>query len=301
MRYVYIVLVLSLMNMRTANAMEGRFDPANDHLSDDGRQEYRQKYPDVFCYPQSVLSFINSSLNSKKPKTFASRSLVFHEQRIRDVVEHLKSLIIFGDDPGSILVILALDGTITDTQMPVDDPKLRAGVDELLYFIKQEKINIIFSSAWNDPIESALTYRKLGLDKFFGYLGFSLEQQEIPLSNIQYYSMGPLCGIRQKHEQWFKHKALASLLFYSERQIKNLKHVIFVDDNERNIELFNEEISLIGLPQDSQIVLFHLKPPVQSAQEESSDESLEICTDESSESSTIEIEIASDILSSFLQ
>lgn len=183
---------------------------------------------------------------------------------ISEVRAYISKLIESGTHPTQILVILDLDGTITNDREPCEDneeAEFRIDADFLLLECFAKGVEFIITSAGADPQRSVNTLIKLEQSAMFN--GEALQLVDIGYGQRQFegYAIGRVVGLREKGQKYYRLKALAPRLFYKPEQLLSFKHVVFADDSKLNVVPFIEEIGNLGLSPNTVVQAFYLCPP----------------------------------------
>lgn len=168
-----------------------------------------------------------------------------------------------GIAPSEICVVLDVDGTLTQNREPSGDPaivKERGMARAVVKALVDKGITVVFSSAWPNFknnyqkqgfIETMQRLMKLNFgipDLFSSGEGYAGGETVIPGEDVCYYVKdGHVVSVTNAANRSFgdgyaRAKYLAPFLFYPD-QAKNLKVILFADDDLRNTLKFRNGIN----------------------------------------------------------
>ena len=205
----------------------------------------------------SIVLFGSSTLSLKAAVLqFDKISKVGDYIKTTESNEHIK--------PEQILLILDVDGTLTSEGTPEEGEtaKPRGNAVSLMKAFKAEGINLVASSAWDDFKSVLVRINDIGLSDTFGVdakHGQIVNKKEKFPSNedklsvdIHWFGIGNVVSVQDPKvdDEFFRQKALAPYLIpaLAEKLKKQeIKHVVFVDDSEGNIEIFHQDVERFKL------------------------------------------------------
>jgi len=196
-------------------------------------------YLRLFFYATLPASF-PSLVFATPPETITS--LITIKDKVNSLLEQ-------GAESEDIVVVWDCHGVITAQGMPKKGVKMTLSPDvlDVLEYLNIEKIPQIIATAWHDPYEVQKDLERLQVASYFE----AEKVKKKSLKNIalgknramalQGYKIGRLIALRKYEyfpEPFFYKKAFGAEWCFPEN---NFKHIIFVDDNERNLRAFEED------------------------------------------------------------
>lgn len=199
-------------------------------------------------------------------------------KNFEDIKIYTEKLLEKGVQPQSILLILDVDGTVTNFSNPTESPNqedIKARGDSVSFIEKMVTVgvNIVLSSAWPSFEETLQRLKNLHLEEIlkipnalpWAYQDTHMLYNDI---NIKYCHAGlvasvgyfvPLGFFKVPH---YYQKAFAYKLVYPDLNEHTITHVIFGDDNEQPIKDFERDINTLkdkkGLFTSAEVKLFRL-------------------------------------------
>lgn len=152
-------------------------------------------------------------------------------------------------DGNKILLILDVDGTLTDRSEPGKHPvKPRGNAVKFVENAVAKDVNVVASSAWNAFGETLGRIKALGLESTLGSEGkmnCGFEQVSVNEELTQRYffcAKGRVASVRFNNK-YFRHKALSYLFAEPKIDADKITHVVFADDSEVNIQMFRYDVA----------------------------------------------------------
>lgn len=192
---------------------------------------------------------------------------------IEEVGKKIKSLRKDGGvKADKICVVFDFHGVIVEQEEHKPPFSLKGNIKNILQYLKDENIPTVVATAWdnfNAVIQEGI--EPLGLKDFFdvdpNYTA-TLKSFTLGLNsmNLEGYINGRVVALKYKRKRealeedlYFRQKAFAVEVCY---QNNPLKYIIFVDDLEKNLKIFQEdsnELSHTGKPDFEEVILYHLQ------------------------------------------
>lgn len=225
------------------------------------------------------VSFAKGGHSGKRPRT--GRSIYTHtDNSLRDVDSKIKELINDGVAPKKILLVLDVDGTLTNSRDPNAHPegglRPREHAVEFVTSMKNVGVRVVISSAWNVFSETLIRLKQIGLGPVFDLDLYDESQlrnltnedlctsDDLEVEGVKFYTctFEEIASVRKdENEQYFRHKALAYKLVYPEIDDEKMKHIFFVDDSATNIRIFKNDVNEYNLFRDTDVTLYQLSAP----------------------------------------
>lgn len=198
---------------------------------------------------------------------------------IKNIYEYINKLLISGVSPESILLVLDVDGTLTNYSNPNDhigQPAEPRG--DSVQFVKDmvnKGVKVVVSSAWkvqeasgsfDDREGFRQTLRRLRDLKLDEVLKLDTNTQpkcgaqSIFRISVGYCHLGLVASVGSDYFDYYRRKAFAFKYVYPDLDLDTIKYVIFADDSEENIAEFRKDILRIGLGKVNEVsvTLFQL-------------------------------------------
>ncbi len=183
-----------------------------------------------------------------------------------DVEDYMNDLL-KKQKPSSILLVLDVDGTLTNYSQPDDDHEIleRGNAVNFVTNMINIGVNVVISSAWPEFEETQKRLKELDLltilkaekpgIEYVGNLG-------LKHLNIQFqcYHSGHLSCVKDPgiSEDYYRQKSLAYKLVYSDLKEDNITHVVFADDSKGNVQHFMSDLERAKLFSKAEIKTFIL-------------------------------------------
>lgn len=281
---------------------------ANPHLSSDFQRNFPMpaSYGNDFSYDDAIFplntqggnSFNNFTLEDENSATGRSEPGYSSEEDTTDednfqsyrldqgvvsntaetleqVEEYLLNLQLKGVPLSSILLILDLDGTLTEDPDPKSGIKLdysnviqRGFSIRIVKELIQKGVKVVVSSAWDDFPATLEKIRLLGLDEALGVDRSQPQkfkrtfENEFGKKECECYCSGRVASVRDLNSphKYYGNKELSFKIVDPVIDLKEIQHVVFVDDKESNVDKFSRNIkdNMDGLRSDVEVTLFWL-------------------------------------------
>ncbi|MBX9805394.1 MAG: hypothetical protein K2Y18_06545 [Alphaproteobacteria bacterium] len=191
-------------------------------------------------YPSKVLGAPKSMIKTLK----ATSVYLLDELIVRD-----------HEDPKGIVVIVDVDGVLTDNQNPKPDDMVnpRRNAIELMRELHRRGFHLIASSAQSDLNHTLNRIRKLGLADIF-HVGESTEysakiikifQEKRFVRSVSVMCLGNVISVHSFSEgsfpSYYRGKALSPLIAF-DGKVDFIRRVVFLDDSSNNIIPFEKDV-----------------------------------------------------------
>ena len=179
----------------------------------------------------------------------------FTDQTLKQVEEHVEKLLGNGFTAEQILLVLDVDGTLTNYSDP-DDHKndkpfgARGNATNFVTGMVNSGVQVVVSSAWDKFEDTLGRLEKIGLSEALNVNRNDIKcnNDELELNNkifkLNYCKVGFVASVMDVdfNSIFYRQKAFAFKYVYPEMDMTQIKHVVFADDSGGNIKIFKEDI-----------------------------------------------------------
>lgn len=182
------------------------------------------------------------------------------------LLDKVNELLDGGVNPEGICAIFDLDGTLTMDEYPPENAIISKPRDEVIEFLlslKEKNICVLLSSAWDDFGRILKTLEEIGLkDLLCGQAEKGKYLLEFNSDQFDVVSQGSVISVSKKGgikgNIYFYNKFFASVFDALHHKKPFPQYILFFDDKNENIELFQEDC-LYSLPECKTKMLITVK------------------------------------------
>ena len=181
-------------------------------------------------------------------------------------VEEYMDQLLSQTSPRQVLLVLDVDGTLTNYSMPGEhETQARGNAVEFVTKMVDRGVNVVISSAWDQFDETLERLRDLGLSEKLRisqktcFSGIPIQVGALTFEGSECHT-GLVSSVQDPvvDRRYYREKAYAYSYVYPNLESALITHVVFADDSSGNVQQFLSDLQRAGIFKNAQVKTFTL-------------------------------------------